>query len=276
MKILLVNDDGYQAQGIHSLIKALKEEHELVVAAPSTHRSGSSHCISEGVTVTAREVYLEDVEHPVWAVDGTPADCTLWALNELMGLDHLPDLVLSGINMGYNLSEIVNYSGTVAAAHEGFIMGIPSVALSTSSRHRNYDDAATVVRAMLPRLLESKRPFFYNVNIPALPPEEIKGIMKAPLCPPPSVQARRSRTNPFSDFYWWEPDSENSAFDLVEGSDMWAVKEGYVAITPIKLNYMNFNAMKHMPDFSDLELSSRNSVDAGDHNDNNRLEKRIS
>lgn len=272
MKILLVNDDGYQAQGLHSLIAALKKDHELVVASPSTHRSGSSHCISEGVVVTAREVYLQDVGHAVWAVDGTPADCTLWAFNELMGLDHLPDLVLSGINMGYNLSEIVNYSGTVAAAHEGYIMGIPSVALSTAAHHHDFTEAAALVRAMLPRLMEKPRPFFYNINLPDLPAEEIKGIFKAPLCPPPSLAARRNRVNPFSDLYCWDPLEHNSAFDLVEGSDMWAVQEGYIAVTPIELNYMNFNAMKYMPDFSDVELTAAGN----DENDNNALIKRIS
>jgi len=229
--ILLTNDDGVHAPGIHALQQALEGLAEITVIAPLTEQSATSHSLT-----LHRPLRIHRISERVWGVQGTPTDCVLVAVKEFMG--HRPDLVLSGFNQGPNLGEDVLYSGTVAAAMEGALLGIGSVALSLATwTGHDFGVAGTVARRLVERLLSRELPprFLLNVNIPPLPLESILGYKLCRLGSRVYDDAIIKKTDPRGKDYYWiggaEPRWKSSA-----DSDFSALEEGYVSMTPILLD----------------------------------------
>ncbi len=184
MKILITNDDGYDFQGIKSLVKIMRPYGELVIVAPKYHQSGMSMAVSMGLKPIAIKKLKEEPGEQWWYLDGTPASCVKWGLDEVFGPDNYPDLVISGINHGANAGSAVLYSGTLGAAQEGSLAGILSFGVSLD--HMGHDADFSAVEEMFPKIFEKlyknrsgKFGTFYNINFPDLPISEIKGIRPA-------------------------------------------------------------------------------------------------
>src|SRR3954454_6599075 len=172
MKILISNDDGYLAPGIIALAEALRPIAEIVVVAPDSNRSGSSNSLT-----LDRPLSVYRAENGFYFVDGTPSDCVHVALTGLLSFK--PDLVVSGINQGQNMGDDTLYSGTVAAATEGFLFGIPAIAFSQVQHGwAHLDAAAKVAREIVQRRCDDvQKPYLFNVNIPNLPYEQLSNIV---------------------------------------------------------------------------------------------------
>lgn len=231
MLILVSNDDGYFAPGLAALVEVLRPLAELIVVAPETNRSGSSNSLT-----LDRPLSVRTAANGFFYVNGTPSDCVHIALTGL--LDRRPDLVVSGINDGPNMGEDTLYSGTVAAATEGYLFGIPSIAFSQVSKGWTHLDAAAatarrIVEHFIERPLEA--PTLLNVNIPNLPLTELK--------PPritrlgrrhPSEPVVRSSTPYGEPVYWIGP--AGKAADATPGTDFHACADGAVSITPLRFD----------------------------------------
>ncbi len=179
IKILISNDDGIDAPGLNELRDALEKVGEVTVVAPSSEKSAASHCISINKHMKCKEKFVNG-KLIGWTFDGTPVDCVKFAVTFLMK-DNLPDIVVSGINRGQNTSNNIIYSGTVAAALEGAVLGIPAIAVSLNSRSEDRSDykfAAKFIGEIIPHVVKKGLPngTILNINIPSLPENEIKGI----------------------------------------------------------------------------------------------------
>ncbi len=238
MRILVSNDDGYSAPGIRALAQAMKRFGEVTVVAPEFNQSAASNSL----TLT-RPLMVQAVEEGVYAVSGTPSDCVHMALTGL--LDELPDLVVSGINCGQNMGEDTMYSGTVAAAIEGYLFGIDAIAFSQIHRGwAHLEDAAQVVQSVVERFLES-RAFpkgaaqLLNVNIPNLPASELDGIVATRLGrrhhPEPVIREMSPRGFPI---YW--VGAVGSPKDCGEGTDFWAIANKAVSVTPLQVDLTDY------------------------------------
>lgn len=232
MRILLTNDDGIYADGIYALYQALKKIATVTVVAPDSERSSVGH----GITL----------RHPLWqkkvtrngkpfgtALSGLPADCVKFGVSVVY--KEKPDLVVSGINCGPNEGASVHYSGTVAGAREGALMGIPSIAVSYNSFSKNdYAYAANVTSKLCRLAVKNGIPqgTFLNVNVPALAPSQIKGIRftRQGLEPILGKFTRREDPN-LREYYWLAGDPPPVKND--DGTDTWALHHGYVTVTPI-------------------------------------------
>jgi len=227
-RILVTNDDGVHSEGLRALARALEPLGEVTIVAPLGDASAIGHALT-----LSRPLRLEKLEPGVWAVDGTPTDCVNLAVTRV--LDGLPDLVVSGINTGYNLGDDVTYSGTVGAAMEGTLLGAPSLAVSVC-RQREYDfrqpawAGAEVARVVLERPLPART--FLNVNVP---PRRAHGFRA-------TVQGRRRQSTTVRQgedprgrkYYWieevvsdWDPDPR---------ADIEAVRAGWISVTPLQLD----------------------------------------
>lgn len=178
MKILLTNDDGIDALGLQSVIHTLKGKNELYVAAPTQQRSGFSH--SATYFMKDCMAYPKEIDgvKGAWAIDGTPADCAFVGSQILM--DEKPDLIISGINHGENTATDCIYSGTIGAASEGLIFGIPAIAISLcSDTSKDFALSCKILEKMIPLYMEDKNKYQYvlNINLPDLKEEEVKGIL---------------------------------------------------------------------------------------------------
>jgi 5'-nucleotidase len=243
MKILVTNDDGIHAPGIHCLAEALKKVGEVAVVAPDRERSAVGHALT--LHHPLRALHLGP---NMFAVDGTPTDCVNLGIHNLLSFK--PDIVVSGINRGANLGDDVTYSGTVAAAMEATLMGIPSFAVSlvTEGAGTNYGAAAEFA-CRLARQIRDKglpRDTFLNVNVPDLPGEALLP------CRVTSQGRRRYEGNivgkldPRGREYYWIGSAELSFLDL-EGTDYHAVSRGHVSLTPLHLdltNYASFQVLR--------------------------------
>jgi 5'-nucleotidase len=238
MKILVSNDDGYQSAGLLALVAALEAIAEVVVVAPERDRSGASNSLT-----LDRPLRASRTERGFTRVDGTPTDCVHLAITGLLQTD--PDLVVAGINHGPNLGDDVIYSGTVAAATEGRFLGLPAIALSMDAfEPRHLDTAARVGVRLVEQLraapLEST--LILNVNVPDLPYESIKGFAATRLGhrhkAEPVVASRdpRGRT-----IYWVGPAGPEQ--DAGPGTDFYAVRNGYVSITPLQVDLTRHQAL---------------------------------
>jgi 5'-nucleotidase len=231
MKLLLSNDDGVNATGIWALHDALAPIAEIVVVAPEREQSASSHALTLHTPLRIRK--LRD---RVYAVDGTPTDCVLLAVRGLGGeLDFKPDFVISGINHGPNLGDDVTYSGTVAAAFEGHLLGIPSIAFSDFNAGGDHIDAARAARILLEQLAEGEVPsdLLLNVNFPELPFDELKGFRIAGLGKRRYEDVIEERVDPRGRTYYWLGGSPT--WDDDPASDMAALSAGYISVTPMHL-----------------------------------------
>lgn len=246
MKLLISNDDGFWAPGIQALIDLLKDEHELYVVAPSEQQSAMSHALTMHYPIRVREVQNERFKLGL-AVHGTPADCVKLALEEL--LDFKPDYILSGINNGPNLGTDVMYSGTVSAAAEGTVFGIPSMAISLCEYgHEDFSEAAQAVKPVIDQFLKKPQPanILVNVNIPNLPAESIKGSRATILGNVVYHKPFQKRVDPRGRTYYWLAGDiiyDNNHAD----SDVMAVHDGYISVTPVhyrQTDYEIFEGLK--------------------------------
>jgi 5'-nucleotidase len=231
--ILLSNDDGVHAAGICALAKALRELGELFVVAPEREQSASSHRITLSGPLRHRE--LGDDVH---AIDGTPADCVYVALNLQGLLPRRPDVVVSGINHGFNLGMDVIYSGTVAAAREAALRGLRAIAFSAAPG-ADFSRVAAHAAGLVERLLSLQTPLgapvLMNVNYPC---EEPRGVLATRLGRRDYHDVVEARTDPRGRSYYWIG-GPVSAHDSAEGADTTAVDRGYVSVTPLALEMTN-------------------------------------
>lgn len=234
MKILLSNDDGIHARGIVALAEALLPYGEVTVIAPNRERSACSHSLTLEHPLRTGPVDFPVPVSRALAVNGTPADCVKLGLSKL--LESPPDFVISGINKGANLTVDVFYSGTVAAAFEGVFSGIPAIAFSLDSfaPDADYRPAQTWVRRVLDRILAEgpARGFVYNVNIPALPESDIKGVKVTRLGKVRYRDSYELRHDPVGRPYYWLS-GEPVILDQDPDADINAVRAGYVSVTPL-------------------------------------------
>lgn len=240
MKMLVTNDDGIAAPGIKALAEALKELGDVTVVAPDRERSAVGHSLT--LHAPLRVFELRD---GWYAVDGTPTDCVNMGIHSL--LSYKPDLVVSGINHGGNMGDDITYSGTVAAAMEANLMGIPALAVSlaTFGPTGHFSDAARVAVHVVREILRQGLPTdtFLNLNVPNLPYGDIKPIRI-------TRQGKRSfvgkivdKTDPRGRKYYWIGSEEPSFLDD-EGTDFNAVGNGHASITPLHLDLTNHRAME--------------------------------
>jgi len=229
MRILLSNDDGYFAPGLERLAADLAPYAEITVVAPERDRSGASNSLTLDRPLTVRRA-----PNGFRFVNGTPTDCVHLAVTGL--LEHLPDMVISGINLGANMGDDTVYSGTVAAATEGYLLGIPSIAVSLTSKvGRHFETAANVVIELVRRHRHHPSgPWLLNVNVPDLPEREIKGRRKAE--PVIKTQTPRGET-----CYW--VGGAGAAADAGEGTDFHAVDAGCVSVTPLQIDLTHHSQM---------------------------------
>lgn len=227
MNILLSNDDGYHAEGIQILARELRKFADVIIVAPDRNRSAASNSLTLIEPLRPRQLDNGD-----YCINGTPADCVHLALNGF--LTGRIDLVVSGINAGANLGDDTLYSGTVAAAFEGRYLGLPAIAVSLDGR-QHYESAAKIVCDLIPKLygemLGSRE--IININVPDLPYDEIKGVVACRLGNRTSAAEIIKQQDPRGEnIYWIGPPGLPD--DSGEGTDFHAVKNGYVAVTPIQ------------------------------------------
>jgi 5'-nucleotidase len=231
MRILVTNDDGYNAVGIEALVEAVRPFGETVVVAPETNCSGASNSLSLRHPLSVRQA-----ANGFYFINGTPSDCVHIALTGL--LDFQPDLLVSGINNGANLGEDTLYSGTVAAASEGFLFGVPSIAFSLVERDwRHLDTATQVAHELIKRFKEQpwQQPLLLNVNIPALPYSQLSGFRPTRLGRRhPSEPVIRSTTPYGESVYWIGPVGQ--PLDGGEDTDFGAIQDRAVSLTPLRLD----------------------------------------
>lgn len=245
MRILLSNDDGYMAPGLKALADSLAAVAEIIVVAPDRDRSGASNSLTLDQPIRAREA-----ENGFIRVEGTPTDCVHLALTGL--LDEEPNMVVSGINSGANMGDDVLYSGTVAAATEGRFLGLPAIAVSMASHNPQYYATGARVALELVRKLQHSNPLsessILNVNVPDVPYAALKGVLGTRLGhrhkAEPVVKAQDPRGRPI---YWVGP--SGPAADAGEGTDFYAVKNGYVSVTPIQVDLTRHQALTALTDW---------------------------
>jgi 5'-nucleotidase len=247
MKILVSNDDGYQAPGILCLVETLNKLAEVIVVAPDRNRSGASNSLTLEYPLRPRTA-----DNGFIYVDGTPTDCVHLAVTGL--LDTLPDMVISGINAGANLSDDVLYSGTVAAAMEGRFLGLPAIAVSLSGNppFQHYQTAAQVVEILLERLQVDNLPLpvdtILNVNVPDCPWGEIAGLQVTRLGKRHrSASAIKSQDPHGRPIYWIG--ASGSEQEAGPGTDFYAIKQGFVSVTPLHVDLTRYSALEAMSEW---------------------------
>lgn len=254
MRILISNDDGAFAPGIRCLANALAEAgHEVFVGAPDRERSATGHCLTLHKPLRADEVpelYSNQVKK-AWKINGTPCDAAKLALNMLMDIETL-DLVVSGINRGPNLGTDVIYSGTVSAAVEGAIRGLPSIAVSIDSfDDMHYDTAAKVIVGLVAQIdwASFERHTVLNVNVPAVAYEELAGIRVTRLGLHRFKDVFERREDLRGKPYFWQT---GVVIDHGEedDTDVVAVQQGFVALTPISYDMTRFDCMDKVNSWS--------------------------
>jgi 5'-nucleotidase len=246
MKLLLSNDDGVFASGIRALAAELSKTHEIMISAPDRERSAVSRAMTLLEPLRAKKAHLEGLpEIPAYAVSGTPVDCVRLALGNLFSA---PDLVVSGINHGPNLGTDTLYSGTVAAAHEAALLGYQAIAISGFSYTGEFQETAARVAALAVDYVQ-KHPLQFgtvlNVNVPALPFEELKGVKATPLFVEQYALTYIEREDPFGRKYYWTPRGCTSCSDGMDVDDRWA-REGYVTLTPLTYDLTQYSRLSEI------------------------------
>ena len=240
MKILLSNDDGYRAPGIVALYQAIKDLGEVEVVAPEHNNSAKSNALT-----LHSPLYVHQAADGFRYVNGTPADCVHVALTGLLG--YRPDLVVSGINNGANMGDDTIYSGTVGAAMEGYLFGIPAIAFSqTQKGWAHLEDAARKARDLVEQMLarlDGDKPWLLNVNIPNLPYQELKPFKVCRLGRRHAAEKVISQTSPHGETMYWIGGA-GAAKDDAEGTDFHATVQGHVSVTPLKVDLTDHEALK--------------------------------
>ena len=244
MHILVSNDDGYNARGLEALVESLRGLAEITVVAPEVNHSGASNSLT-----LSRPLAVRHAPNGFIYVNGTPSDCVHVALTGL--LDRRPDLVVSGINNGANMGDDTLYSGTVAAATEGYLFGIPSLAFSLVAKGwSNLDSAVACAHQLVAHQLSQPLagPVLLNVNVPDLAAPLIKGMRCTRLGKRhPSQPVVRSATPYGETVYWIGP--AGAARDASEGTDFAAIEQGYVSVTPLRLDLTHHDQLSSTSDW---------------------------
>ncbi|KAB2927365.1 MAG: 5'/3'-nucleotidase SurE [Dechloromonas sp.] len=231
MRILLSNDDGYFAPGLAALAEALAGLGEITVVAPEQNRSGASNSLT-----LDRPLFLKQAANGFYFVNGTPTDCVHLAVTGM--LDNLPDIIVSGVNLGANMGDDTIYSGTVAAATEGFLLGLPSIAISlTSFEGRHFATAGRVARELVERFVRQpiREPVLLNVNVPDLPHDQLQGTEVTRLGRRHKAEPVVRMVSPRNETVYWVG-AAGAAADAGPGTDFNAVERGCVSITPLQID----------------------------------------
>jgi 5'-nucleotidase len=254
-RILVTNDDGYRSEGLKALAAALAPLGEVTTVAPVQEASAIGHAL------TLRHVLrVEQLSDRTFAVDGTPTDCVNIAVRLI--LKGLPDLVVSGINKGWNLGDDLTYSGTVAGALEGALLGVQSVAVSLMAIRSTFDfgPSASAAAAIGAQLLRRPLPTrtFLNVNVPDGPPKGYRATVQGKRNHVTSVAERH---DPKGRPYYWIEEGQ-SQWESDERSDYHAVHEGYISVTPLRADLTALDTMAIVEDMASRDLNARD--EAGD------------
>ena len=242
MRILISNDDGYQAKGIKQLTKSLSEIAEVIVVAPSENKSAASSSLTLG-----RPLKPIQIEENIYAIDATPTDCVHLALCGF--IKESIDLVVTGINFGANLGDDTIYSGTVAGAIEGRFLGLPSIAISLASWEGNhFETAGEIAKILVTQIGKSELSHntIINVNVPDIPLSEIKGIKSTRLGSrhksEPSIKDKEDTS-----LYWIGENGKEA--DNSEGTDFHAISNSFVSVTPLQIDTTKHSEVKKMNDW---------------------------
>ncbi len=253
MNILLTNDDGIYAEGLWALYRRLSRHHEVTVVAPDRERSAVSHSITLHSPLRTTEVRLNGfIGH---AVDGAPADCIKLGILEI--LKKTPDVVVAGINPGANVGIAIHYSGTVSAAREAALYGIPAMAVSINAFDvRHYDTAADFAGSLAERLHRTPLPFgvFLNVNVPDLPPDHIEGVRVSRQGIAQISEYFEKRVDPRDRPYHWLG-SDIQTFDSDMDIDWTALSHNHISVTPIRCDITDHHLLDTLRSW-DLESPS--------------------
>jgi len=238
MHILISNDDGYFAPGIEHLASALRQHAEITVVAPERDRSGASNSLT-----LDRPLFVRRAPNGFLFVNGTPTDCVHLAVTGL--LEQLPDMVISGINHGANMGDDTIYSGTVAAATEGYLLGIPSVAISLASRDgTHFETAADVAVQLVQR--HARAPagaWLLNVNVPDVPLPSLRGMVVTRLGRRHKAEDVIRTQNPRGEIVYWVG-AAGQAADAGEGTDFYAVGTDHVSVAPVQIKHTHHQLMQ--------------------------------
>ncbi len=240
-EILVTNDDGVHSEGIKTLADALSHLGNITIVAPMQEASAIGHALT-----LRRPLRIETIAGRTFGIDGTPTDCVNLAISHI--IKQKPDLIVSGINKGWNLGDDVTYSGTVSGALEGALLGIPAIAVSTQNRHNNFEfgPAARAAAIVAEQVLDRGMPkfTFLNINVPF---GSNKGFRV-------TVQAKRNhvtvvdeRIDPRKRAYYWIEEGENE-WEPHDRSDYQAVRDGYISITPLQPDMTAHDALKYLED----------------------------
>lgn len=236
--ILVTNDDGVTAPGLNALVSALEAVGEVWVYAPDRNRSGVGHGIS-----LDRPLRVQELRERWFSVDGTPSDCVLLAVRDLM--KQKPSLVFSGINNGANMGDDVTYSGTVAGAYEGMLLGVPSAAISIVTRTpEHFETAAQFAATIAQHLLENGLPedTALNVNVPDLPMAELEGVAITRMGRRTYAEEIITRHDPRGTAYYWIG-GDGSGHRSDDGTDFEAIDNRKISVTPLHRDLTNFQAL---------------------------------
>jgi len=231
MRILLSNDDGYFAPGLAALHEALSPLGDITVVAPERDRSGASNSLT-----LDRPLSLHRAGNGFFYVNGTPTDCVHMAVTGLLDIE--PDIVVSGINAGSNMGDDTLYSGTVAAATEGYLLGVPAIAVSlVGKEYAHYATAARVARELVDRIRRAppEEPILLNVNVPDLPYDQLAGMEVTRLGRRHKAQPVVKSVNPRGDTVYWVGPA-GAAREAGPGTDFHALERGAVSVTPLQVD----------------------------------------
>ncbi len=238
MRILLSNDDGYFAPGLTCLADELSEIAEIIVVAPERDRSGSSNSLT-----LDRPLSLRKSHNGFYYVNGTPTDCVHLAVTGM--LDVMPDMIISGVNSGANMGDDTIYSGTVAAATEGFLLGIPSLAVSLAgSSNENYLTAARVAADMVVRFREKdiQSPVLLNINVPDIEYQNLEGVEVTRLGRRHKAEPVIKSKSPRGENLYWVG-AAGAAQDAGKGTDFYAIQHNRVSVTPLQIDLTRYDQL---------------------------------
>ena len=247
MKILISNDDGLMANGITALTMALAEENDVYVIAPDRERSAAGHSLTLHTPLRVEELEPKFGAKRNWVTTGTPGDCVKIGVSAILADDEKPDFILSGINHGPNLGSDILYSGTVSCALEGAMLGYPGIATSlcsTSCEPEDFVSAAQFMAKFLPKLKDIAFPekSILNINFPALELADIAGVRITELGSKMFTNEYEKRTDPRGKVYYWLAGELIGSEALHPNSDIEAIRESMISITPVSFDLTNRSA----------------------------------
>ena len=254
MRILLSNDDGYFAPGLQRLYDALAPLGAITVMAPEQDRSGASNSLTLDRPLSVRRAH-----NGFYYVNGTPTDCVHLAVTGF--LDELPDIIVSGINLGANMGDDTIYSGTVAAATEGYLLGIPSIAVSLASKAgAHFETAGAVAAALVARFQKSRigKPWLLNVNVPDIAHADLAGLEVTRLGKRHKAEPVIKAITPRGETVYWVG-AAGLAADSGAGTDFNAVNENKVSVTPLQIDLTHFGEQADVRDWlgADADVTAR-------------------